>query len=1315
MKRMKVLLAAGLCAFGCLGAVEIRPGGVDVVVDGKAPPAVRFAAQELTNFLAQALGAAVPVVEKPSPERTAIVLGDNRWSREAGIAVDSKPRDTFFVKTAPNRVYLAGRDHPRQNPLVSPVFSRSLERATSFAVYAFLEDYAGVRFYFPGELGTVVPKKDKIVVPDVDRAVTPDFSVREWYSGKKAFWFGKTENDAEGERMKRLDWLRLRMGTKKIPLCHGTRNFKYVERFGKTHPEYFSLRSNGSRTIESAVGHSGHLCWTSPVVEEIYQDVKAALTGKKPSDRGIPLKSWGGNVDLENRIVDIMPQDGQPDCACENCQKAYRAGVSPVWLATKAIAERLTAEGVEGTVTQMCYGRVRKVPEYDLPPNILVQVAVHGQWSVGRPDKIAGERKQITDWMDKLGHKVWLWTYPGKHPSVGPDFDGIPQLSMHAWGKYYSDAADFIIGGFSESETDRFSFNYLNYYVYSRVCWDVKTDIDAVLDEHYRLMFGAAAPEMKELYTILETKWMTKLTGESKDTPIGPVAVVPSWKAIFTEIYPPSEVSRLDGIVAAALSKVGEDSLEARRIRLISDEFIGGIKAAAKAYRDRVAAVEGFRVSAGEAIPLRVFAQRGKKPDIDRPVETKVRTWTDEKAIYAAFTCEEPSMDRVVAKARPRDNGEIWADNSVEWYFCPTGERSVYYHIGVNSEGAIFDNKNNSLGTRGGSIDKEWGEGVTAAVEKGKGFWKCTIAVPFAAIGARPAGAVPSLFARNRVVDGIRGSALYVWGPASVSSFWNSENYGTVEYGKFDPVMRPFIRSWGRDLNPNRSPGTMFRGIHVEEGHCYSMKTVPSVDGSIRFLDASGGEYRRFRLSEHRRWIYPPPGATEVEVTLDSAAKLVFWEDFEPPRVPSPHPDPLGYCDVTADAPTDRFQREIDAAAEMGGGVVLVPPGIWHVRPLVLKSNVTLELADGAVLLASVYPGDYDPLPRRRAFVYAEDAQNVAICGAGTLDGRGYAFRETGDVSDGASQPQTLPKLMCFNRCRNVRLEGFTYRRGGAWGCHLCNCDGVTMRRVRCFNHINATNDGIDIESRNVLIEDCDIDADDDAIAVKAESDKSFSVTNIVIRNCRLASMAYPFKIGTGSYGDVRDILVENCEFPRTKMCHRFAWSKIVAGITNDISGICGIGVQCVDGGRLENVTVRNVNIEGYGVPFAVRLGRRHAPPEGKETYLRNVLIENVNAVAEGPTANSIVGSKGLEVENVMLRNVKVRLAGGATASNVAQVQPNEKGYPGPNMFRSILPASGLFVQDARGVKLENVDFSFASPDGRPIIVGPVVDKLGVN
>lgn len=528
------------------------------------------------------------------------------------------------------------------------------------------------------------------------------------------------------------------------------------------------------------------------------------------------------------------------------------------------------------------------------------------------------------------------------------------------------------------------------------------------------------------------------------------------------------------------------------------------------------------------------------------------------------------------------------------------------------------------------------------------------------------------------------------------------------------PPLHAFVQQWGDNIVRGQSFGKTFRDIPVSEGHFYRVKTNPEVDGACRFVDKCGKAIGQIRLSEQRAF-YPPRGATAAELSLDGGAEVRFYEDPEPPKTPVPDPNAVPYEDRPQGQPTGRWQREIDVVAEKGGGTVRVPSGVWHVKPLRLRSNVTLELDEGAVLLASVDPLDYEQEPRRRAFVYAENATNVTIRGRGTLDGRGYVFRETGKNMDGASQPQALPKLMCFNRCRNVTLEDFTYRRGGAWGCHLCNCDGVTMRRVTCFNHVNNTNDGVDIESRNVLIEDCNVDADDDAIAIKSESDKSFAVTNIVIRNCRLASMAYPFKIGTGSYGDVCDVLVENCTFPRTKMNHRFAWSKLVAGITNDISGICGIGIQCVDGGRLENVTVRNIDIEGYGVPLAIRLGRRHQPEPGKATCLRNVLIENVKAVAEGPTASSIVGADGLEVENVTLRNVRIKLAGGATAADVGYVFPNESGYPGPNMFRSILPASGLYCRHVRDVKLDGMDFVLARHDERPLKVMPPSTACGIS
>lgn len=399
------------------------------------------------------------------------------------------------------------------------------------------------------------------------------------------------------------------------------------------------------------------------------------------------------------------------------------------------------------------------------------------------------------------------------------------------------------------------------------------------------------------------------------------------------------------------------------------------------------------------------------------------------------------------------------------------------------------------------------------------------------------------------------------------------------------------------------------------------------------------------------------------------------------------------------------LQDEIDAVAAKGGGRVVVR-GICESRPLTLKSHVTLELAEGAVLMASTNLSDYATEPGSRCFIHADGAEDVAIVGTGSIDGRGYAFRETRKL-DGASQPKSLPVMMRFSRCRNVRLEGFTYRRCGAWGCHLRNCDGVVMRRVKCHSHVNNTNDGIDIESANVTIEDCDIDSDDDALCFKTESDVNFAVTNVVVRNCRLASCCNAIKFGTGSYSDIRDIRIENCELVRASDNYRFSWYKTSPGVTNRICGLAGLALEVVDGGRMEDVTIRNITMQGYQTPIFIRHDRRHEPPAGRETYLRNVLIENVRGRADSQIACSVTGVAGRRPQNVVLRNLDLEFPGGGLIRETIERVPEcVGGYPEMNMFRGrALPAFGFYIRHADGVRLENVSLRTAAPDRRPAVV----------
>ena len=556
--------------------VVLTPGQVDVVLPKKAWSVEKFAAEELTNFLARVFGADVPIVRKPAADRAAILLG-----RAAELDVSGLERDAFRMKVesgAAPRIRIAGIDekgdlarHVRKSGLYTHI-----QRATLFGVYAFLEDFAGVRFYFPGELGTVANRREEIRVPVQDKMMAPWFSVRSTIISRDGVWYEPLPKGWHENAGKALNWLRQRYETMKIPCCHGQNSFKIVERFAEAHPEYCQLRKDGTRCTElerQAVGeHQKQLCQSSKVWDVFYDDiVKSGRTG----------------------YVDVMPQDGYRACECPDCQKAYRrtadGKLAPsfaselVWGRTAELGRRFLAEGrTDITLTQMSYGAYTEVPNLDLPTNIQVMVAVPGPWNAYNERAHAKALARIRAWKEKVGHRVWLWTYP--HKFFATVLPGVPSFGPRAWGKFFKDTAPDIIGSFCESETDHWLFHYLNYYIFSRIAWNPGVDVEAVLAEHDRLMFGAGAAEMGRFERILEDKWVKGIAGRIIDTSEGPKSMPPSENEIWTEVFSPAVMKELAGLLAAAEKKAGKGSIEARRVDLMRREMFGPLLTASKTY-----------------------------------------------------------------------------------------------------------------------------------------------------------------------------------------------------------------------------------------------------------------------------------------------------------------------------------------------------------------------------------------------------------------------------------------------------------------------------------------------------------------------------------------------------------------------------------------------------------------------------------------------------------------------------------------------------------------------------------------------------------
>lgn len=772
--------------------VVLERGKTGIVISPDAPKTVEFAATELAELLGMCFEKKIPVFRGASIARNVasrIFVGNGEWLQKGGVDVDSLDRDEYVIKATGEDVYLVGRDDlrvdTREGIERGGIWNQYHEHATAFAVYGFLEKYAGARFYFPGELGTIVPRANSIRVPRGKCSYRPEFSQR-MYS---VLWDGpcpgSTNAAAKCQPEKALAWTRLKMQTHYVPCCHGLNQFNFLKRFGKEHPEYFRLSDQGVRVTSANVPFAGQVCHSSGIWDKIFEDVRAYGEGADAAKHGMGIADWHVQS-FRFPYVDVMSQDGMEPCFCEGCQKAYGTGANYatelIWGRTAELARRLKAVDSPVILTQMAYWPYRQVPKVDLPNNIRVMVAERGPWSVVDAKEFAREVREIRAWRAKLGRKPWTWNYVCKFGNKR-----VPQFAPRAWGRYYRKIGDDVFGAFAESESDRWFYNHLNYVVASRVFQDTRTDVDAVLAEYCRLMFGAAEREMSGFIDLLEEKWTMEIAGRTVDTALGPKQIMPSKGEMAARIYSPGVLTRLGRILDEATEKVEAGSLEARRIDLYRQEILVPLAEAMRAEGDRVKKVNACRIEAGRGRYIHLAKTIGHSSESGRSdVETKVEIWRGEGMLHAVYDCEEPEMEDVVTKKRGLDELECWQDNSVELLLNPSGDRRVYYHLVLTSAGCFFDERCERMGAENAPSDQTWNSGASTKVTRTGCGWRAQIDVPLTALGACNTD-FPANFGRNRT---LKTGTTYLLPNLLAENYHDIENFATLtQLGSGDEVI----------------------------------------------------------------------------------------------------------------------------------------------------------------------------------------------------------------------------------------------------------------------------------------------------------------------------------------------------------------------------------------------------------------------------------------------------------------------------------------------------------------------------------------------
>ena len=251
---------------------------------------------------------------------------------------------------------------------------------------------------------------------------------------------------------------------------------------------------------------------------------------------------------------------------------------------------------------------------------------------------------------------------------------------------------------------------------------------------------------------------------------------------------------------------------------------------------------------------------------------------------------------------------------------------------------------------------------------------------------------------------------------------------------------------------------------------------------------------------------------------------------------------------------TAEIQRVIDLCAEQGGGVVVIPKGVWRSGSLYFKQGTNLYVEEGGVLLGSDDIADYDLKTTRiegqtctyfTALINVENVQGFTMCGPGTIDGNGHrswrAFWSRRRWNPKCTnKDEQRPRLVYISESSDVTVAGLTLQNSHFWTTHIYRCQRVKYLGCRITSPLlpvkAPSTDAIDIDvCTDVLVKNCYMSVNDDSVVLKggkgpwADTDpNNGSNERILVEDCTYGFCHGVLTCGSESVHN-RNVLVRRC------------------------------------------------------------------------------------------------------------------------------------------------------------------------------------------
>ena len=551
---------------------------------GQRPPTLRQLVDQLVETVRLSTGATLELVgEPPAADRPAIVIGDCEETRRAGIDAAQIPAEGFVVKTAANRVYLVGSTQDGASD------------TAAWAVADFLERFVGVRWYWPTQYGgRSIPRHTSLAIPPAHYRDQPVFRFRTMY--QDWYWLQARSFDEQllpmapgvlpngAQTLWMGDHFRLMRQGKSWPyeaVHHGARIYEFVNKVPKTNEALFAVNEDGSRNFQM-------FCYSAPGTLDCY--VENLRRAWDEGGKGVFLGGIRRSSVTVWAPLDIGSRSRGAACHCPACRATLANGGEELLMGLfiKRLCEQVKQRWPDKTVVYVPWVIPDCPKKLDFPDNLAVShlnldvMGLMHQRSVRRV-----EEGRLRAWSANSGRPVhtWIdfaspsdWTYgPVQFPHLVQDFYSKNR-------RYLAGTSVLSYGGAC------FLTAAPTYYVWNRVLWNPELDVDAVLDEMCRRLFGPAAASARKLLRLQCDRWQR--TAVSRPLRIGENRIPPR---LFRETWPPDVVARMKVLRNKALAELANDAAARKAFLYWTWEL--------DAFVDYAEAVEQVMAQSAEAPP----------------------------------------------------------------------------------------------------------------------------------------------------------------------------------------------------------------------------------------------------------------------------------------------------------------------------------------------------------------------------------------------------------------------------------------------------------------------------------------------------------------------------------------------------------------------------------------------------------------------------------------------------------------------------------------------------------------------------------------